>query len=140
LHDDNKSHRSPLRKFNDFIGPINIIYSCARHRSQLRSAASPRDHARGRKEGRIAIENQRSQFAITDVALDHGRDGADHVLYPLERTRILQEDQSDDQKDSSDAAIARVGRVTFDHPPLNIFGPETIPGSTGFIGNAKRER
>jgi enoyl-CoA hydratase/carnithine racemase len=24
-------------------------------------------------------------------------------------------------------AIARVRRVTFDHPPLNIFGPETIP-------------
>jgi hypothetical protein len=36
-------------------------------------------------------------------------------------------DQWDDQKDSSDLAIARVRRVTFDHPPLNIFGPETIP-------------
>jgi hypothetical protein len=27
------------------------------------------------------MENQRSQFAVTDVALDHGRDGADHALH-----------------------------------------------------------
>jgi hypothetical protein len=27
------------------------------------------------------MENQRSQFAVTDVALDHGRDGAENALY-----------------------------------------------------------
>ena len=27
------------------------------------------------------MENQRSQFAVTDVVLDYGRDGADHALY-----------------------------------------------------------
>ena len=28
-------------------------------------------------------------------------------------------------------------RVTFDHPPLNIFGPETIPQLNDRIGGAK---
>jgi hypothetical protein len=27
------------------------------------------------------MENQRSQFAVTDVALDHGRAGADHAIH-----------------------------------------------------------
>jgi len=27
----------------------------------------------------------------------------------------------------SGPALARVLRVTFDHPPLNIFGPEMLP-------------
>ena len=31
-------------------------------------------------------------------------------------------------------------RVTFDHPPLNIFGPETIPQLQAIIESLERDR
>ncbi|MBV8349896.1 MAG: catalase [Mycolicibacterium sp.] len=40
------------------------------------SAITPADL----KEGRIAVQNQQSQIAATDHALDHGRDVADHAV------------------------------------------------------------
>jgi hypothetical protein len=36
------------------------------------------------------MENQRSQFAVTDVALDHGRDGADRAKAYIGATTVIQ--------------------------------------------------
>src|SRR5262249_31390155 len=90
------------------------------------SAITPEDVKK-----RIATGNQRSQFAVTDGALDHGRNGADHALQLHEGTRILEEDLPMSNGTTSGILRGRVfpayWRVPFAPPPLNIFGPETIP-------------